>query len=142
MPAGGCQPSRSCPPIWSFCSAESARYSTRRACRSPPVNGTAALSTAAPASGTLTRLDALAVGRAAWRLGAGRARKEDEVQAAAGIVWHARPGDTLTEGQPLFTLHTDEPERFDRALESLEGGYDVGEESAYTARPLVIERVE
>jgi len=96
----------------------------------------------APASGTLTRLDALAVGRAAWRLGAGRARKEDEVQAAAGIVWHARPGDTLTEGQPLFTLHTDEPERFDRALESLEGGYDVGEESAYTARPLVIERVE
>jgi thymidine phosphorylase len=97
---------------------------------------------AAPATGTLTRLDALAVGLAAWRLGAGRARKEDAVQAAAGIVWHARPGDSVTEGQPLFTLHTDEPERFDRALESLEGGYDVGEASAYTARPLVIERVE
>ena len=97
---------------------------------------------AAPASGTLTRLDALAVGLAAWRLGAGRARKEDAVQAAAGIVWHARPGDAVTEGQPLFTLHTDEPERFDRALASLEGGYDVGEASAYTARPLVIERVE
>jgi thymidine phosphorylase len=97
---------------------------------------------AAPASGTLTRLDALAVGLAAWRLGAGRARKEDEVQAAAGIVWHARPGDTVTGGHPLFTLHTDEPDRFDRALESLEGGYDVGEASAYTPRPLVIERVE
>jgi thymidine phosphorylase len=97
---------------------------------------------AAPATGTLTRLDALAVGLAAWRLGAGRARKEDAVQAAAGIVWHARPGDSVTEGQPLFTLHTDEPERFDRALESLAGGYDVGEASAYTARPLVIERVE
>ncbi len=97
---------------------------------------------AAPASGTLTRLDALAVGLAAWRLGAGRARKEDAVQAAAGIVWHARPGDAVTEGQPLFTLHTDEPERFDRALASLEGGYDVGEASAYTAKPLVIERVE
>jgi thymidine phosphorylase len=97
---------------------------------------------AAPASGTLTRLDALAVGLAAWRLGAGRARKEDEVQAAAGIVWHARPGDAVTEGQPLFTLHTDEPERFDRALASLDGGYDVGEASAYTAKPLVIERVE
>ena len=97
---------------------------------------------AAPASGTLTRLDALAVGLAAWRLGAGRARKEDAVQAAAGIVWHARPGDAVTEGQPLFTLHTDEPERFDRALASLEGGYDVGDASAYTARPLVIERVE
>ena len=97
---------------------------------------------AAPASGTLTRLDALAVGLAAWRLGAGRARKEDEVQAAAGIVWHARPGDTVTGGHPLFTLHTDEPDRFDRALESLEGGYDVGEASAYIPRPLVIERVE
>jgi thymidine phosphorylase len=52
----------------------------------------------APASGTLTRLDALAVGLAAWRLGAGRARKEDSVQAGAGVVWHARPGVTVTEG--------------------------------------------
>ena len=64
---------------------------------------------AAPASGTLTRLDAMAVGMAAWRLGAGRARKEDPVQAGAGVVWHARPGDRVTEGQPLFTLLTDEP---------------------------------
>jgi thymidine phosphorylase len=96
---------------------------------------------AAPASGTLTRLDALAVGLAAWRLGAGRARKEDAVQAGAGVVWHARPGDAVTEGDPLFTLHTDEPERFARALEVLEGGYDVGDASAYTQVPLVIERV-
>jgi len=96
---------------------------------------------AAPASGTLTRLDALAVGLAAWRLGAGRARKEDAVQSGAGVVWHARPGDAVTEGDPLFTLRTDEPERFARALEVLEGGYDVGEASAYTQVPLVIERV-
>ncbi len=95
----------------------------------------------APASGTLTRLDALAVGLAAWRLGAGRARKEDAVQAGAGVVWHARPGDAVTEGEPLFTLHTDEPERFARALEVLEGGYDVGDASAYTAQPLVIDRI-
>jgi thymidine phosphorylase len=95
----------------------------------------------APSSGTLTRLDALAVGRAAWRLGAGRARKEDAVQAAAGVVWHARPGDAVTEGQPLFTLHTDEPERFERALQVLEDGVDVGEAAAYDATPLVIERV-
>ena len=52
----------------------------------------------APSSGTLTRLDAMAVGLAAWRLGAGRARKEDPVQAGAGVVWHARPGDEVTEG--------------------------------------------
>jgi thymidine phosphorylase len=95
----------------------------------------------ARSSGTLTRLDALAVGVAAWRLGAGRARKEADVQAGAGVVWHARPGDAVTEGQPLFTLHTDEPERFERALASLEDGYEIGDAPAYTASPLVIERV-
>ncbi len=95
----------------------------------------------ARSSGTLTRLDALAVGLASWRLGAGRARKEDDVQAGAGVVWHARPGDAVSEGQPLFTLHSDEPERFERALASLEGGYDIGDSASYTASPLVIERV-
>jgi len=95
----------------------------------------------APATGVLTRLDAMAVGLAAWRLGAGRARKEDPVQAGAGVVWHARPGDEVTEGQPLFTLLTDEPERFERALASLEGGYDVSEASAYTSAQLVIDRI-
>ncbi len=96
----------------------------------------------APASGVLTRLDAMAVGLAAWRLGAGRARKEDPVQAGAGVVWHARPGDEVTEGAPLFTLLTDEPERFDRALASLEGGYDVAPAGAtYQPSPLIIDRV-
>ena len=79
----------------------------------------------APSSGVLTRLDALAVGIAAWRLGAGRSRKEDPVQAGAGVRWHARPGDQVTEGQPLMTLLTDEPDRFDRALAALEGAYDI-----------------
>ena len=96
----------------------------------------------APSTGVLTRLDAMAVGMAAWRLGAGRARKEDPVQAGAGVVWHARPGDEVTEGQPLLTLLTDEPERFDRALASLEGGYAVAPAgSAYTPDPLVIEKI-
>jgi thymidine phosphorylase len=79
----------------------------------------------APSSGVLTRLDAMAVGLAAWRLGAGRAKLGDAVQAGAGVEWHARPGDDVTEGQPLLTLHTDEPERFERALASLDGGFDV-----------------
>ena len=79
----------------------------------------------APSTGVLTRLDAMAVGLAAWRLGAGRAKQGDAVQAGAGVEWHARPGDPVTEGQPLLTLHTDEPDRFERALASLEGGYDV-----------------
>ncbi|PKH43475.1 thymidine phosphorylase [Nocardioides alpinus] len=95
----------------------------------------------APATGTLTRLDAMAVGLAAWRLGAGRARKEDPVQAGAGVVWHARPGDEVTEGQPLLTLLTDEPERFDRALASLEGGFDIGDGSSYAPGPIVLDRI-
>ena len=96
---------------------------------------------AAPASGTLTRLDAMAVGMAAWRLGAGRARKEDPVQAGAGVVWHARPGDRVTEGEPLLTLLTDEPERFDRALASLEGGYEVGDGAGFVPGDIVLDRI-
>ncbi|WP_300540313.1 thymidine phosphorylase [uncultured Nocardioides sp.] len=96
----------------------------------------------APSTGVLTRLDAMAVGMAAWRLGAGRARKEDPVQAGAGVVWHARPGDEVTEGQPLMTLLTDEPERFERALASLEGGYDVEPAgSAYEPGPILLDRI-
>jgi thymidine phosphorylase len=95
----------------------------------------------APSSGVLTRLDAMAVGLAAWRLGAGRARKEDPVQAGAGVVWHARPGDDVRQGEPLFTLLSDDTARFDRALEALQGGYDVGDRSSYTAQDLVIDRI-
>ncbi|MFL6156132.1 MAG: thymidine phosphorylase [Marmoricola sp.] len=97
---------------------------------------------AAPSDGVLTRLDAMAVGLAAWRLGAGRAALGDPVQAGAGVVWHARPGDTVTAGEPLMTLHTDEPERFERALAALDGGYDVSPTgTAYEAAPLIIDRI-
>ncbi|WP_134764661.1 thymidine phosphorylase [Nocardioides sp. 1609] len=95
----------------------------------------------APSSGVLTRLDAMAVGMAAWRLGAGRARKEDPVQAGAGVVWHARPGDEVTAGEPLFTLLTDEPARFERALASLEGGWDVGDAADVVKQDLLIDRI-
>ena len=96
----------------------------------------------AASSGVLTRLDAMAIGVASWRLGAGRARKEDPVQAGAGIEMHAKPGDTVTEGEPLLTLCTDDANRFDRALESLEGGVEISPaDTAYDATPLVIDRV-
>ncbi|RJK95290.1 thymidine phosphorylase [Vallicoccus soli] len=96
----------------------------------------------APADGVLTALDAYAVGVAAWRLGAGRARKEDPVQAGAGVEWHAVPGEAVRGGQPLLTLHTDEPARFDRALEALQGAYLVAPEGARPdLLPLVVERV-
>jgi thymidine phosphorylase len=96
----------------------------------------------ADTSGTLTRLDAFAVGVAAWRLGAGRARKEDPVQAGAGVELHARPGDEVREGEPLMTLHTDEPARFERALHTLDRGYDISPDgSSYEPTPLVFDRV-
>ncbi len=96
----------------------------------------------AAADGVLTRLDAMAVGLAAWRLGAGRERKEDPVQAGAGVRWHARPGDPVRAGDPLLTLYTDEPARFERALASLDGGYDIAPAGmAHTPDPLVIDRV-
>jgi thymidine phosphorylase len=97
----------------------------------------------APADGVLTRLDAYAVGVAAWRLGAGRARKEDPVQAGAGVEMHAKPGAFVRAGEPLLTMHTDEPDRFDRALQVLEGAYDIAPTgSRPDLLPLVIERVD
>jgi thymidine phosphorylase len=83
----------------------------------------------APASGVLASLDAYAVGVAAWRLGAGRARKEDPVQAAAGILCLAKPGNPVTEGEPLLELHTDTPEAVPAALAALEGGFTVASEA-------------
>jgi len=95
-----------------------------------------------PGSGVLTQLDALNVGIAAWRLGAGRARKEDKVQAGAGIEMHAKPGAVLRAGDPLMTLHTDNPERFDRAIEALNGAYFIAPEgSRPDLLPLVIDRI-
>jgi thymidine phosphorylase len=93
----------------------------------------------AESSGVLARLDALAVGVAAWRLGAGRARKEDAVSFGAGVVMLAKPGEAVTAGQPLLELHTDDVSRFERALEALDGGIEIG--PTYKATPLVIDRV-
>jgi thymidine phosphorylase len=93
----------------------------------------------APASGTLTRLDAYALGVAAWRLGAGRARKEDPVSAAAGVVWTAGLGERVTAGQPLLELQTDDAARIPRALEALEGA--IGVDTGDTPLPLVLDRI-
>jgi thymidine phosphorylase len=91
-------------------------------------------------TGVLTRLDAYAVGVAAWRLGAGRARKEDPVSAAAGIVLRAKPGDRVTAGEPLLELHTDDPARIDRALAALAGATAIGD-TAPTGGPVVLDRI-
>jgi thymidine phosphorylase len=96
----------------------------------------------APADGVLVGLDALAVGVAAWRLGAGRARREDAVQAGAGVELHAKPGAVLRSGERLMTLHTDTPERFEAALTDLAGAVTIAPEgSRPPQRPLVIDRI-
>ncbi|GAA0299955.1 thymidine phosphorylase [Kineococcus aurantiacus] len=93
----------------------------------------------APADGFLD-VDALAVGVAAWRLGAGRSRREEAVQAGAGVELHAVRGDAVRAGQRIATLHTDTPERFDWAVQALEGGFPVTP-TAPAPVPLVHQRI-
>ncbi len=90
--------------------------------------------------GVLTRLDAMGVGVAAWRLGAGRARQGDPVQHGAGVALHAGLGDRVTAGQALCTLHTDTPEAFDSAAAALREGIEIGDAAAGTG-PLVLDRI-
>lgn len=97
----------------------------------------------AESSGKLLTLDALKVGVAAWRLGAGRQKQGESLQHGAGIEIHAKPGDLVEKGQTLLTLHTDESNRFDRAVEALVGGYQIGGKNEEVKRlPLVVERIE
>ena len=93
--------------------------------------------------GILVEQQALPFGIAAWRLGAGRARKQDPVQHSAGIDLHSKPGDAVKKGQPLFTLSADEPERFERALEALKDAYRVGDmgDEVHDGGPLIADRI-
>ena len=92
-----------------------------------------------PADGVLVRLDARAVGEAAWRLGAGRTRKEDPVLAEAGVIMHAKPGEIVHAGDPLLELHTNDASRFERALTAVESAYTIGVD--FATQPLIIERI-
>jgi thymidine phosphorylase len=94
----------------------------------------------AESDGVISELDALAVGLASWRLGAGRARKEDPVQFGAGVTLHAQLGDTVKKGAPLYTLHTDEPGRFTRANETIAKAYKI-EAQAQVTRKLILDRI-
>ena len=97
----------------------------------------------ANASGKLLTLDAMKVGVAAWRLGAGRQKQGEMLQLGSGIEIHAKPGDLVVKDQTILTLHTDEPDRFNRAIEALTGGYQIGGKDDEVKRlPLVIERIE
>ncbi|MBK4145185.1 thymidine phosphorylase [Corynebacterium macginleyi] len=95
----------------------------------------------AASNGYLTELDALSVGVSSWRLGAGRARKEDPVQATAGIELHAVKGEKVTKGQKLFTLHTETPERFERSLETLQQGFKITDAPLDKERQIILDRI-
>jgi thymidine phosphorylase len=90
--------------------------------------------------GTMGDIDAMAVGLAAWRLGAGRSRPGEQVQYGAGIKIHRRPGEPVAAGEPLFTLYTDTPERFGAAIAELDGGFSVGDIPP-APRPLIVDRI-
>lgn len=95
----------------------------------------------AQADGVLTALDAMDVGVAAWRLGAGRARRDDPVQAGAGVRLHAKPGDVVRRGQPLATMLTDSPARFERARSLLENAATIAPMGSRPEMSLIVERV-
>jgi thymidine phosphorylase len=90
--------------------------------------------------GTMGRVDAMAVGLAVWRLGAGRSAPGEQVQFGAGLHVHRRPGEPVAAGDALFTLYTDTPERLGPALAELDGGWAVGD-TAPPHRPLILDRI-
>ena len=92
-------------------------------------------------SGVMTKMDAMKIGVSAWRLGAGRSKQGEKVQAGAGIEMHHKPGEYIKKGDPLLTLHTDEPARFERAIEILSGAIEIKENGKVDRLPLVIERI-
>ena len=94
----------------------------------------------APRGGTMESIDAMAVGLAVWRLGAGRSLPGERVQCGAGLRIHRRPGESVSAGEVLFTLYTETPERFAAAMAELDGGWSVGDE-APPERPLIIDRI-
>ena len=94
----------------------------------------------APRGGTMESIDAMAVGLAVWRLGAGRSVPGERVQSGAGLRIHRRPGEPVSAGEVLFTLYTETPERFAAAIAELDGGWRVGDE-APPERPLIIDRI-
>jgi thymidine phosphorylase len=95
---------------------------------------------AAPVDGWIQRMDCKAVGVAVWRLGAGRARKEDAISFGAGATVEAKVGDRVAAGDPILVLHADDADRFAGALAALDGAIDVGDERV-ERHPLIADRI-
>ncbi len=101
------------------------------------------ITVSAQSDGTLSSMDAMSVGIAAWRLGAGRSKQGEKVSFGAGIEIHAKPGAQVKKGDAIFTLHADEPARFARAQSALENSFSISKDgSVAPCLPLIVERIE
>ncbi len=95
----------------------------------------------AQTSGYLTKLDALSIGNAAWVLGAGRTRKEDQVSSAAGVTWSHTLDMQVSKGETLFTLHTDEESRIDQAIVALRNATTISKSPSVEKYQLILDRI-
>ena len=94
----------------------------------------------ASATGYLSKLDCRSVGLAAWRLGAGRAKKEDSVSPTAGVICLAKPGDYINTGEPVLELHGDRENCFDSAIDALEGAIEISDTTPDDS-PLILDKI-
>ena len=93
--------------------------------------------------GTLSSMDAMSVGIAAWRLGAGRSKQGEKVSLGAGIEIHAKPGAQVKKGDLIYTLHADESSRFERAQSALQNSIVISQDGSVAPRlPLILEKIE
>ena len=93
--------------------------------------------------GTLSSMDAMSVGIAAWRLGAGRSKQGEKVSFGAGIEIHAKPGAQVMKGDLIYTLHADESSRFERAQSALQNSIVISQDGSVAPRlPLILEKIE
>jgi thymidine phosphorylase len=101
------------------------------------------ISITADKDGTLSSMNAMSVGIAAWRLGAGRSKQGEKVSFGAGLEIHAKPGAIVKKGDSIYTLHADDAARFVRAQSALEGSFIISDDGSIADRlPLIIERIE
>ncbi len=95
----------------------------------------------APASGYVTKCDALAVGLSTTRLGAGRERQEDEINHGVGVTIHAKLGDEVRAGDPLATVRFSDPVRWESQRDHLASAWEIGDQRP-SLSPLIIERID
>ncbi|MEA1904101.1 MAG: thymidine phosphorylase [Actinomycetota bacterium] len=95
---------------------------------------------AAPYDGYVTRCDALTIGAAGVRLGAGRAHKEDTIDPGVGITVTAKLGEWVSAGDPLAVIRYSDESRWAAQRNHLASGWEISSERE-SPPDLVIERI-